>query len=136
MAQKGDLLPRLAGKILSAYPYRLKRLLFVNTPNNLPLVSELTDLVKRADPDVLVETIGELDDLTRYISANEREKKYGGSLANLVEYWPIHTTNRYEDTESSEFERTEYESVVNDPGFFEEPDPPLCDFSHSKCIIY
>jgi hypothetical protein len=48
-----------------------------------------------------------MDDLTRAISTEEREKKYGGTLQNVCEYWPIHTTNKYEETESNA-ERTEY----------------------------
>jgi hypothetical protein len=52
----------------------------------------------------------------------------------VCEYWPIHTTNKYEETES-EVDGTVYESVIDDPLFFEEPKPPLCDLT-GKCNIY
>lgn len=109
-------------------------MLFLNA-NNSPLLPQLSDLVKKFDIDVHVENITSFEDLTRAISTDEREKKYGGTLQNVCEYWPIHTTNKYEETESN-FERTEYESAINDPVFFEDPKPPLCDFTNSKCIIY
>jgi hypothetical protein len=51
---------RSIGKIMHAYPLRLKRLLFLNTAgtSNAPLIAQFTDFVKKFDQDVQVETIG------------------------------------------------------------------------------
>ena len=47
------------GKIMHAYPFRLKRLLFINVAGaaNTPPITQITDLVKKFDQDVQVETI-------------------------------------------------------------------------------
>lgn len=63
---------RVISRMLNAYPYRLKRLLFLNAPTALPLISQLTDIVKKHDPETQVETMLNNEDLTRYIAAEER----------------------------------------------------------------
>lgn len=108
------------GKILNAYPLRLKRLLFLNVGSNAnaPFVAQVSEFIKKFDQDVQVESIVNHDDLTRVISADERERKYGGGLPNACEFWPIHTTNKYEETESN-MDRTVYESAIDNNELFE-----------------
>jgi CRAL/TRIO domain len=38
---------------------------------------------------------GDMGTLLEYIASDELEMKYGGSLPNLTEYWPIKTTKDY-----------------------------------------
>lgn len=64
-----DAIIKFTTKVLHAYPLRLKRVLFLNVGNgaNSPIIGQTSELIKKFDQDVQVETIGNLDDLTRVI---------------------------------------------------------------------
>jgi hypothetical protein len=53
MSPNTDVLFKNIGKILNAYPYRLKRVLFLNAGNS-PLLPQLSELIKKHDADVHV----------------------------------------------------------------------------------
>jgi hypothetical protein len=38
-----------------------------------------------------------MEDLRKYIPDEEREHKYGGSLSDLNEFWPISLATKYEE---------------------------------------
>ena len=81
--------------------------------------------------------IGGWNELSKWIPEDEREKKYGGCLANLCEFWPIHTTNKYEESESMAESQEDYKSVLNDTGYFREDNPPkTCMCGQENCLIY
>lgn len=103
-----EMLIKCIGRVLNAYPYRLKRLLMVNCHNaNEAFVSQIASLLRGYDPEIIIESIKNFEILTKYISTEERERKYGGTHNNACEFWPIHTTNKNEETESN-ISKTEY----------------------------
>lgn len=69
------------------------------------------------------------------IPHDELEKKYGGSQSNVCQFWPIHTTNKYDQSESAEDSEAEYKTVMNDTEYFEK-DRSSCNCGVDKCLIY
>jgi len=94
-----DLLNTCLTKISAAYPYRLKRLLVVNSTTKQDEIKDrIIYFLEMNESEARVTIIGEWYELDKWIREDEREKKYGGSLTDLCEFWPIHTTNKYEET--------------------------------------
>lgn len=64
-----EMLIRCINRVLNAYPYRLKRLLIVNCHNaNEGFVSQVSSLLRGYDPEIVIESIKNLEILTKYFS--------------------------------------------------------------------
>lgn len=130
-----ELVLKSLNRLANAYPYRLKRLWVVNSQRqNEAYLQQLSGLLRSLESEAEVEVVRDCEALTRHVGTDERERRYGGSLPNLCEFWPIHTTNKYEESQSADSD-TEYKSALNDPLYFDEARSPLCDFSNA-CQIY
>ncbi len=84
-----------------------------------------------------------MEDLRKYIPDEEREHKYGGSLSDLNEFWPISLATKYEEQKSyfiiDNTSETDYRSVINEEILFEGIDgqEPGCGVCGKKnCEIY
>ncbi len=70
-------------KTIYAYPFRLKRLFFVNANYNNELVKCLKDVLRKFNYHIKPEFIMRIEEFRKYISDEEREEKYGGNLPDL-----------------------------------------------------
>jgi hypothetical protein len=93
---KPAMLTELIEKVAVAYPTALEKMYLINSS---PRLLELLELMRPIIPRLTYDKIVVLDpkqsaSLDRYLHAEELEKRFGGRLANLKDYWPIHSTNR------------------------------------------
>jgi hypothetical protein len=87
--------------------------------------------------------------LDKYLHVDELEKRLGGKLNNLTEYWPIKSTNKIYDDVSERFNSevvedfSEYFSVLNDSTYFNERleeerrvESSRCCCSQDSCSLF